>query len=85
MVVKQLKKVAQMVTDIEEKVEFFGDNDFLGSPPYANVDAFGKAWDLIKVSHILMFHITFTFSFIDRPSRKIGSCTTKFRRLRILC
>lgn len=37
------------MNEIETEVEFFGDNDFLGSPPYANVDSFARSWDLIKV------------------------------------
>ena len=48
-VVRQLQKIAGMVNEIESEVEFFGDNEFLGSPPYANIDAFQRSWDQLRV------------------------------------
>jgi hypothetical protein len=64
-VVSQLQKIAAMVNEIESEVEFFGDNDFLGSPPYANVDSFQRSWDQLKVrsegynNHFDLFTVTF--------------------------
>jgi hypothetical protein len=50
-ITKHMTWVAELCREVESEVEFFGDNDFLGSPPYPNVDAFQKSWDLIKVEH----------------------------------
>jgi hypothetical protein len=46
-----LKKVSELVKEIEIEIEFFGDNEFLGSPPYANVESFTRSWDQIRLEH----------------------------------
>jgi len=46
-----LQQLATQVAEIETEIEFFGDNDFLGSPPYPNVESFARAWDQIKIDH----------------------------------
>jgi len=46
-----LKKVSELVKEIEVEIEFFGDNEFLGTPPYANVESFSRSWDQIRIEH----------------------------------
>jgi len=46
-----LQKLTVITREMELEVNFFGDNDFLGTPPYANVDSFARCWDQLKLEH----------------------------------
>jgi len=50
-VVKHLIKVNDIIRKAEEDIQFFGDNEFLGSPPYPAVESFSRCWDQIKIDH----------------------------------
>lgn len=78
-----LVQVVDSINLIEKEVEFFGDNDFLGSPPYPNVDTFSRCWEMIKVAINISCCL---FIFIaDGPCGKSTTCKAKCRMLRLFC
>jgi len=50
-VVKHLIKINEIIRKTEEEIQFFGDNEFLGSPPYAAIESFTRCWEQIKIEH----------------------------------
>jgi len=50
-VAEHLRRLGSIIKIVETEIEFFGDNDFIGTPPYPNVDSFARCWDSLKLEH----------------------------------